>query len=425
MPRPPRIHLEGALYVVTSRALADRRLFRDEQDYQAYVELLQAYRERQNFKLFAYVLLPDHLHLCIEPTGSATISAIIHDVNSRYTKYFAKRYGHTGHLFQERFKSTMFEKAPSLLPLTAFLHTHVSRSGITQELGSYAWSSYSQYATGVMSHPGPRLQGEVAEVFECLAREGSQDYERYVRTLPQDVIEEIRCDLGRPAAGSEEFLDRVRQLRRQMTAQQLTEPVAVMPSEPRPQPRPSGPRRDGGPAKRQLWSWFVASAALAVLTLTMAGRMTKHVGASRAIGPMIGLMPDAPTARLTNFFQSSTLNGTTWAFQIRPVSSAQASAAQADQVRFENGQLRSAWLKAQGFADARVLLSAQPGGWMTWEAMQTTSSGELVGWRGEWDGHSAMRGVLNWDVPGQSPRQFSFVGTNRSVLEAGHTTSEI
>ena len=141
MPRPHRIHLEGALNYVTSRALEGFTLFKDDRDYQTYLELVTEYRQRFGFKLFAYVLLPDHLHLCVEATNGTTISAIMHALNSRYTKYYNKRYGHAGHVFEGRFRLTLIEKASSLLQVTGYLHTHPRRSGLGMDVSGYRWSS--------------------------------------------------------------------------------------------------------------------------------------------------------------------------------------------------------------------------------------------------------------------------------------------
>src|SRR3989338_3921198 len=147
MPRPIRVHVEGALYYISCRAIEKTALFKDQADYEAYLQLLETYRSQFGFKLFAYALLPDQLHLCLELTNKATISTVMHAINSRYTKYYGKRYGHAGHLFQERFKATLMEKTPALLRLTGYLHTLPLRLGMVRELQAYRWSSSLHYLT--------------------------------------------------------------------------------------------------------------------------------------------------------------------------------------------------------------------------------------------------------------------------------------
>jgi len=48
MPRPLRVHVEGALYYVTSQAIAPFVLFKDARDYETYLELLAATGEHSD-----------------------------------------------------------------------------------------------------------------------------------------------------------------------------------------------------------------------------------------------------------------------------------------------------------------------------------------------------------------------------------------
>src|SRR5688572_20906690 len=110
MPRMPRVHLTGVLYYVTQQGTHERALFREPEDNQAYLDLLVQYKSKHQFHLFAYTLLADKINLIIEPYGSATISEIMRDLTSRYSKYYNGRYGANGPLFKGRFRTVMAEK---------------------------------------------------------------------------------------------------------------------------------------------------------------------------------------------------------------------------------------------------------------------------------------------------------------------------
>ena len=122
MPRVPRINLEGALYYVTSRGDHNEAIFKEAGDYAAYLDLLKKGKEQYNFKLFAFCLLPNHIHLLIELAGDTTISQIMYGLNSNYTKYFNAKHHKEGHLFQERYEMALLEKEPNLLNMTAYIH---------------------------------------------------------------------------------------------------------------------------------------------------------------------------------------------------------------------------------------------------------------------------------------------------------------
>ena len=108
MPRLPRIYIKGVLYYITCNGLHHQSIFKDQEDYGMFLELLKKYQDQYGIKLFSYVLLPGHLHLLVEMIGQDDdISGFMHDLNNSYTKYFNSRHNRKGHLFRSRFKAAV------------------------------------------------------------------------------------------------------------------------------------------------------------------------------------------------------------------------------------------------------------------------------------------------------------------------------
>jgi REP element-mobilizing transposase RayT len=63
MPRTPRLEVPGVLYHVISRGNARQKIFLSPRDYQRYLAYLAQDQQRDRFRLFAYVLMPNHVHL--------------------------------------------------------------------------------------------------------------------------------------------------------------------------------------------------------------------------------------------------------------------------------------------------------------------------------------------------------------------------
>jgi len=101
MVRKPRIHFPGALYHVIARGNRRERIFRDEKDYKLYVNFLREYKDRYGFYLYAYTLLPNHVHLLIE-VGQYPLSRLMQNLQFRYIRNFNIKYKKYGHLFQGR-----------------------------------------------------------------------------------------------------------------------------------------------------------------------------------------------------------------------------------------------------------------------------------------------------------------------------------
>ena len=67
----PSRSAEAGTYFVTSGTFNRRRLFQITTNAELFLEALQHYRRARNYKLHAFVVMPDHIHLLLSPTGIA------------------------------------------------------------------------------------------------------------------------------------------------------------------------------------------------------------------------------------------------------------------------------------------------------------------------------------------------------------------
>jgi hypothetical protein len=82
---------------------------------------------------------------------------------------------------------------------------------------------------------------------------------------------------------------------------------------------------------------------------------------------------------------------------------------EADRLTFTQTQVFSKTLTAGGYPSSKYLVSRQPDGRLVWETIQTNRTGEMVSWKGEWQG-TVMQGTMTRQQAGRSPQQFTFVG---------------
>lgn len=209
----PRINIENALYYVTSRGDDNQNIFKEPSDYTAYTELLRRYKEQYNYRLFAYGLLPNHLHLLIELVKDITTSQIMHSLNSSYTKYFNGKYKKGGHLLQERCSMILAEKEPNLLNLTAYIHLNPKVLGLAEDITGYPYTSYPSYLYYSGSAPAGKeppvdIKEEAKEVMGKLK---NISYGDFINKLPVEDIKALGRELGKkPILGSDDFIERVK-----------------------------------------------------------------------------------------------------------------------------------------------------------------------------------------------------------------------
>ena len=215
MPRPPRIYLEKALYYVTCKGDHRQPIFNDHEDYRVFMDTLKKYKEQYKFKLFTYCLLPEHFHLLLElplqkeqPYKAGSLSNIMHDLNSSYTKYFNGKYRRKGHLFRDRYKATLIEKEPYLLKLSAYIHLNPQRLNLTPDPAQFTHSSYVLYVNKELPAED-LLKEEKEEIFGLL---NGQSYEDFIQRIVNDPdFSKLHEYLQKGILGTKDFQDKVRQ----------------------------------------------------------------------------------------------------------------------------------------------------------------------------------------------------------------------
>jgi len=83
MARVVRLEGEGAVYHVIVRGNERKAVFRDDEDRRGYLDRLAKYRERFGFRLLAFCLMGNHIHLAIE-RGPTKLSRVMLTLQSSY-----------------------------------------------------------------------------------------------------------------------------------------------------------------------------------------------------------------------------------------------------------------------------------------------------------------------------------------------------
>jgi len=141
MARPLRIEFAGALYHVTARGNAREDIYRDDEDRQQFLMLLQNTVNRHDWYCHAYCLMDNHYHLLVE-TNSPTLSKGMKFLNGTYTQYFNRRHQRVGHVFQGRFKAILVQKNSHLLELARYIALNPVRAKRVRSAEEWCWSSH-------------------------------------------------------------------------------------------------------------------------------------------------------------------------------------------------------------------------------------------------------------------------------------------
>jgi putative transposase len=144
LPRKLRVWHPGEVYHITSRGNRKELIFADRRDYEKYLKLLIETKHELPFNLHAYCLMPNHVHLLIQMLDES-ISKIVKKIHTRYAIYFNKRYQLIGHVFQDRFHSTIVHSADYLLEVTRYIHLNPVKASMVKNPEEFVWSSHQAY----------------------------------------------------------------------------------------------------------------------------------------------------------------------------------------------------------------------------------------------------------------------------------------
>ncbi len=144
MPRKARIQSPTGIYHVIMRGINRQSIFEEENDRYKLIEKLAEFKEKSSYKLFAYCLMDNHIHILLQE-HSEPVGVAIKRISSSYVLWFNKKYERCGHLFQERFKSEVVGTDAYFLTVLRYIHQNPIKARMTGDIADYKWSSYGEY----------------------------------------------------------------------------------------------------------------------------------------------------------------------------------------------------------------------------------------------------------------------------------------
>jgi len=206
MARLARVVAPGLPHHVTQRGNRRQQTFFMDADYSAYKGLMAEWCGRYGVKVWAYCLMPNHVHLIVVPQSEEGLRRAIGEAHRRYTHQVNFREGWRGHLWQGRFASFPLDER-RLLAATRYVELNPVRAGMVKDPGAYPWSSAAAHISGrsndlvevkplleMVGNWRDFLQGGVSE--EEIKR--IRRHERTGRPLGNDgFVEKLEEGLGR------------------------------------------------------------------------------------------------------------------------------------------------------------------------------------------------------------------------------------
>lgn len=144
MPRSAREKSKIETYHIMLRGINQQQIFEDEEDYQKFIEIIKNYQAICEYKIFAYCLMGNHIHLLME-FKKEPIEQVFKRIGSKYVYWYNVKYQRKGHLFQDRFKSEPVDDDPYFFTVIRYIHQNPVKAGLCKKVEDYKYSSFVEY----------------------------------------------------------------------------------------------------------------------------------------------------------------------------------------------------------------------------------------------------------------------------------------
>jgi putative transposase len=194
----------GYPHHITQRGNYRQTVFREAEDYTHYLELLHHYTRRHHLEIWAYCLMPNHVHFVGVPEADDAMASVFRSVHMLYSQHFNRKANATGHLWQGRYYSCVLDEA-HVYAAVRYVEMNPVRGGLVSSAEDYPWSSAKGHIEGTAD---PVLSGR------CFLVEGIADWKQFLGEMPEgdsqaNLIKATKT--GRPC-GKDDFVARLEAL---------------------------------------------------------------------------------------------------------------------------------------------------------------------------------------------------------------------
>jgi putative transposase len=210
MARLARVVIPGIPHHVTQRGNGGARTFFGNDDYALYRDLLREHCSAADVEVWAWCLMPNHVHLILVPADSDGLRRALSAVHRRYAGVIHARRKRTGHFWQGRFGAVAMDEE-HLAAALRYVSLNPVRARLAAGAQDWRWSSTRAHLTA--KDDGITKRAPIRERFprfaDLIAIEGdAEDAETFARLRAAESI-------GRPL-GDDRFLARIERVTKRM-----------------------------------------------------------------------------------------------------------------------------------------------------------------------------------------------------------------
>ncbi len=129
--------------LVTTNVAGRRATFRSETAAHLFMDVLDEARLEMSFRLLAFVIMPDHVHLVVIPSEGYRLGQFMQLLKGRFARRYNGVIGERGRLWQSRCHERTLRSEGELFAAIEYVHRNPVTAGLVKEASAFPWSSAS------------------------------------------------------------------------------------------------------------------------------------------------------------------------------------------------------------------------------------------------------------------------------------------
>lgn len=145
-----RYHEDRFVYFVTFIIEGRRKLFNDASTSQLLLNILIYNKFICRYNIYAFVIMPEHCHLIIQPVGDMTLSEIMRRIKGNFSRFYNQLHDNSGKVLQKGYYDRGIRGQAQLNEAMVYIHNNPVKDGVVANIDDYYFSSYQYYENGNM-----------------------------------------------------------------------------------------------------------------------------------------------------------------------------------------------------------------------------------------------------------------------------------
>lgn len=146
MSRIRRYYEPGAIYSITCNTYSRRPIFKSKKAASFLMNILGYYKVVLNFRLYCYCIMPEHIHLMIQPNlVKYNISQVMKHIKGSFARNYNNLIRKNGHVWQDRFFDTALRTNEDVITRINYILQNPVRANIIETAEDYPFSSAKVY----------------------------------------------------------------------------------------------------------------------------------------------------------------------------------------------------------------------------------------------------------------------------------------